>query len=330
MRQGSGPTAPQAAPAWIEERYQWTMNEPPGEVMCLAGQRFHPLIRCSPSGDWELHPKNDYEGSICLVNRELGVHRVLFTCTEAVPKPEGEYIRIIHRRPSDYFWAGDESGVFLRYYDPEEGPAEFFYVSVPEGKVTRLDLPIFFHSDGWTRQVSVLGSPLGTRDLVIKEKLGEYTDLPVRHRLCVFDMHGREKLCLDEIEGPGVFAESTHRVVMIVSGGQRLSDTSGWGSLYSEVRVYRIEPDGTWSRSVYEGVAAPALRGDCLTMVEKREERPWVKQVSPEGEGEYLFPVPEELLGVGGGALVDWDDTGRCAFFPFEVLVRLDHQPATR
>jgi hypothetical protein len=42
---------------------------------------------------------------------------------------------------------------------------------------------------------------------------------------------------------------------------------------------------------------------------------PWVKQISPAGSEEFLFPVPEDVARNRHSALCRWDDRGQCLFF---------------
>lgn len=75
------------------------------------------------------------------------------------------------------------------------------------------------------------------------------------------------------------------------------SGSRGWHTTYGEVRVYRPGPGGAWTATTYKNVASPALRGDCLTLVEARDGRQWIKQW--------------------------WGDRGQCLFFgESQVLVR--------
>jgi hypothetical protein len=71
------------------------------DLKCLGGARFSLLIRCSPSGEWEIHPTFDGSGGTCLVNRKLGLHKTLFS----FPRQPGQMG--VAGRPNEYFWAGD-------------------------------------------------------------------------------------------------------------------------------------------------------------------------------------------------------------------------------
>ncbi|MCL6581868.1 MAG: hypothetical protein K6U08_09735 [Firmicutes bacterium] len=319
----SEPAGPKPlAPGWVEEPYNWDRQD--GAAWCLDvdGVRFSTLIRCSPSGEWEVHPTHGGYARLCLVNRRLGLHKVWFSYTEQLSpsEVEGQMAYGLPWRPEPCFWAGDGSGVYLVYGERNR----FFFVTVPEGTVARLNWDLHYKE--------IFGSPLGTRDLVVLEAIPDEADgnRIARYRLCVFTPEGHEVKCLHETDvyWKTQWAQTlaTHQAFMLAVDAQPFDEpygSKGWHTTFGEVRVYRPGPDGTWTTSIYENVKSPALRGDCLTLVEVRDGRPWVKQVSPSGAEEWLFPVPEVVARNYGDGQCRWDDRGQCLFFgEWQVLVR--------
>ncbi|MCL5047015.1 MAG: hypothetical protein M1598_09610 [Actinobacteria bacterium] len=286
--------------------------------MCGGATGESQLTRYSPSGEWEVHVTHDDRGSLCLMNRGQGVHRTLFSLAEAVPRSEIG-MDGIPQWPNAYFWAGDGSGVYIYYAN-----GKFFFVTVPEGKLTRLESRVFVHARDLTRQVEVLASPAGTRDLVVLEHFFEpKTLVPKRYRLSVYDAGGNALKLLEEVEAgrelpPHV--EATREAVLFAFEENR--DDSRWPA-FDQAWVYRPGPDGNWTKTTYRQVTDPHLRRDSLTVVEMRGEVPWMKQVTPEGTVEFLFPLPEGARRQGTISS-RWDDTGRRVFFPDpKVLMRL-------
>jgi len=310
----ASPPTPGMPPGWVEEPYDWDKQEE--GIWCQRGARFSALAKCSPSGEWEVHPTNDGYGAMCLVNRQLGLHQVWFRYTKALSPSEleGAMGRGLPWRPEPCFWAGDGSGVYLVYRSRQR----FFFVTAPDGAVARLDIDL---SDK-----HIFGSPPATRDLVVLRSIRDEANSKriSRYRLCLFDPDGRELRCLDEIdvywETQWVRTYATHQAFMLAFD---FRDPKEWQTTFHQVRVYRPGSGGTWAASTYANVASPALRGDCLTLVEERDGWPWVKQISPAGAQEWLFPVPEVVARNHGDSQCWWDDRGQCLFFgEWEVLVR--------
>jgi hypothetical protein len=308
-------------PGWVEEPYDWDKEE--AGVWCQRGARFSALAKCSPSGEWEVHPTNDGYGAMCLVNRRLGLHRVWFPYIKALAPAEVENAMAygLPWRPEPCFWAGDGSGVYMVYSERRR----FYFVTAPDGAVTRLSIDLAGRH--------IFGSPPGTRDLVVLQSIRDEADSSriSRYRLCILDPTGQELRCLDEVdvywETQWVHSWATHEAYMLACDALPFvgpSGSKGWHTTYGEVRVYRPGPGGAWTATTtYKNVASPALRGDCLTLVEERDGRPWIKQISPEGMQEWLFPVPELVARNHGDSQCWWDDRGQCLFFgEWEVLVR--------
>jgi len=308
-------------PGWVEEFYDWDKQE--AGVWCQRGARFSALAKCSPSGEWEVHPTNDGYGAMCLVNRQLGLHRVWFSYIKALAPDEVENALAVGLpwRPEPCFWAGDGSGVYMVFSERRR----FYFVTAPDGVVTRLNIDL--------ANKHIFGSPPGTKDLVVLQSIRDSADSTriSRYRLCIMDLTGQELRCLDEIdvywETQWVHSWATHEAYML--GFDALpfvgpSGSKGWHTTYGEVRVYRPGEGGTWTTATYTNVASPALRGDCFTLVEERDGRPWIKQISPTGAQEWLFPVPAVVAMNHGDSQCWWDDRGQCLFFgEREVLVRV-------
>jgi len=318
----SQPVLPtEAAPFWVERPYNPGIEQ---ELRCLGAATYSQLIRYSPSGEWTIHPTIDGQGSMCLTKRGSLVHKILFTYTAAVLdlRQLGYTFVDIPKRPYTYFWAGDGSGVYLYY--PEI--RQFYFVTVPEGVLTRLNYPVFIPSA--SRWVEIFGSPAGTSDLVVLERyLGTDENAPPHCRLCIFSPQGVELKCLDQFTGrPGILEATPEAILVTVDW--RCDDGSWWGVFYIQARVYRPIGKGLWAESTQFDVPDPHLRGACLTLLVLHDGKPWVKQITAAGSEQLLFPVPDVLLGVRAAGLCGWDDTGQCMFFGgASLLVRMRERP---
>jgi len=313
---------PQAPRPWVERPYNFESDR---VLRCLGGATRSLRIRTSPSGEWSVHPTNDGRGSICLVNNRTGQHKILFDLIAAMAELELQGASFAEQPGlGAYFWSGDGDGVYLYY------PGTFFYfVTVPAAVASRIEArAFFFHAENPARQLQVLGSPTGTRNLVVLETLREEIGGGApRCRLCIVDPSGVELACLDEFWGYPGTAEATARAVL-VAVDERAVEGGPWHYVYGQARVYHLSLEGTWVRLVYAHAANPHLRADSLTVIAPNRGRLWVKELTPAGLQVFLFPVPEALLGLRSAGLCRWDDTGQYMFFgDVNLLVQLKERP---
>jgi len=299
----------QDAGTWVAEKVASPQTSSEIELLQLSASHYSPFIRRSPDGEWVIRPAFDEEGSIYAASRSLGRAWRVFSLKAVLPSADFERVYWQEGvRPDAYFWAGDSSGVYV-YYRLAEC---LFYVEVPSGEVSCLTSPQFFSSRDLSRQVQVLCSPSGSRDIVLLEKTVDNPDAPPPwlYRLLQVDQQGRVQQVIHEAGGVIDAAGTAHAVILALESE---ATDGAWGPYFKRVILFRISPNGTWEEEEYRELLVPALKQDVLSAISLESDGPWVVALNASGARTYLFPVPEPLRGVG--SLIAWDDDGKCAYF---------------
>lgn len=296
----------------------WVLESFTGEHPCRSTASCLPWTVRSPYDDWEIHPAHDEHGGVCLVSPSRGIHQIAFRFIDNMT--EQEWQGLCHNqgrpdRPDAAFWAGDGSGFYIWH-----AAGHFFYFyDLETDEAGRIDSPAFRHARDLSRMVTVLGSPMDTRDVILFEHHCGWETDSHRWRLTVVDPDGRERLCLAEFDDTFSWVEgvASHTAVLTRAGVQGIRELDRCGRLWQvidDVRLFRLGADGQWTTASYTDCIQPALRVDRLTRVSFIDDVPWISEVTPDGSVNPMFILSEQALHMMTDPWPWWDSGGRCMF----------------